>query len=189
MHRTPSPSFHRILRTGLVVSASIAMLGLAACGSDDDSESSSTGATPAAGNEDLAGRTFLSTEVDGFNLVAGTRVSLTFDDVTLAANAGCNTAVGGYTFDNDILAVGTLAQTKMACSEELTAQDDWLVSILQFSPATTLDGNEMVITSDAYTIHLTDSSEIAANELDGTSWKIDALVVDGTTTPGADGAE
>lgn len=48
----------------------------------------------AASGEDMEGRTYASTEVRGFELVAGTVVTLTFAGGQLGASAGCNAMSG-----------------------------------------------------------------------------------------------
>ena len=63
----------------------------------------------------LAGRTFLSTAVDGFTLVDGTQVTLTFDGANIGAAAGCNQLASTWTLEGDVLVVPPMAQTEMAC--------------------------------------------------------------------------
>ena len=71
---------------------------LAACGSDSGSDGTRSGegttTTAAGGGSGLAGTTFVSTSVDGYEPVEGTQIRLTFDDERMGANAGCNTMAG-----------------------------------------------------------------------------------------------
>ena len=45
----------------------------------------------------LQGGTFVSTAVEGFTLVDGTTITLTFDGTNLGANAGCNQLGSSWT--------------------------------------------------------------------------------------------
>src|SRR5687767_1039984 len=72
--------------------------------------------------DDLAGSTFESTSVEGHDMVAGTNVTMTFDADGVAVHAGCNTLRGGLAIEDGTLQVGTMAQTMMACTDDLMAQ-------------------------------------------------------------------
>lgn len=129
-------------RTALVVVAG--GLALAACG---------------GGGADLAGSSFTSIEVRGHDLVEGSRVTLTFADGQVSANAGCNTMNGAATWDGETLEVeGPLASTMMACEEPLMEQDDWLSDFLTSSPDLAVDGGELTLGDDATGMTLTKAS-------------------------------
>ena len=164
--RTSSASTTRRLAVATIACA----VALMACG--DDSSSSSKAPTTA----DLAGRSFLSTKVEGQTMVDGTQVTLTFTADTVSAVAGCNTMNGGYTIDGSTLKVATMAQTLMACDPETTAQDAWVSALLAGSPAITLSGNDLVLKGSDTVLTLGDRTEIAnTNALDGRSWDIVSL--------------
>lgn len=162
----------------------LAVLGLlvAACG--DDSETS----TGAVGDE-LAGRTFLSTESTR-PLVDGTRIRLELgEDGSLRANAGCNHLLGDVTSTDDgVLVVGLMGGTEMGCDPALHAQDEWLMSFLTSSPAWSLDGDTLTLDGETDRLVLVDR-EVADPDrpLEGTTWKVDGII-DGytvSTVPGA----
>lgn len=114
------------------VVAGAALLSLGACGSSS--------------SPDLNGKSYTSTQVTGHELVAGSTVTLDFADGRVAAKAGCNTMNGAATWDTGKLVVtGPMASTMMACSEELTKQDQWLSSFLTSSPALKLDGDTLTL--------------------------------------------
>jgi heat shock protein HslJ len=128
-----------------------ALVGLAAvtffaCGDDEDA------AGPAAA--DLEGRTFVSTALEGRELVAGSTISLSFEEGRVAAQAGCNTLSGGFTIDGDELDVEQLAQTQMACDQPLMDQDTWLAAFLGDDPTITLDGDQLTLAEDGVTVTL-----------------------------------
>ena len=108
-----------------------AVLSLGACGDS----------TP-----DLNGRSYTSTEVRGHDLVAGSTVTLAFEDGQISANAGCNTMNGSATWDGGTLVVAEpLASTMMGCEDALAAQDQWLSSFLTSSPALKVEGDTLTL--------------------------------------------
>ena len=178
----PQPSASR-LRAVTAVCAALALLGLAACGSDDDSSDDTTADAAADGDTSLDGRAFVSTSVEGQDLVEGSQISITFDDGSLAMYAGCNTAVGAYTLTDGTLTVGPMSQTRMACEDALMAQDTWILAMLEAGPTVTSDGDNITIEGSGTTIELAaDNGENAANPLDGSRWRFETLTVDGKMT-------
>jgi heat shock protein HslJ len=199
-------------RARLLLLAAVGVLTIAACSDDYSGTNASpiteggTGAsvtTAAAGGESstsaaggavdaaaLAGHTFLSTQVDGQDLVADTQITLTFDDSTVGANAGCNTMTGGYKVDGGKLVVGQLAQTRMACEPALEAQDQWVAELLSGSPTIALDGANLTLEGGGTTAIFADRVSLSPQtRLDDTSWLIESLETDGTTMQAPDGAE
>jgi heat shock protein HslJ len=124
-------------------------IALTACGGDEAS-STSTAGLESADPVDLEGRTFVSTEVRGHDLVEGTSVELSFESDRVSASAGCNTFTGPASWDDGILNINadSLAGTMMACEPELEAQDDWLTGFLSSSPAIELDGSTLTLGDD-----------------------------------------
>ena len=155
--------------------------------SDGDEATTTTSGAAAAGGDGLAGRTFLSTSVEGQELVADTRVSIAFEDGNLSMNAGCNTSFGAYSVADGVLTAGPLAQTMMFCGDELSAQDAWLVQLLESAPTVSVDGDALTIASTDVTLELVDRASEAENPLDGTDWAFESLTVDGTTTTAPEG--
>lgn len=150
-------------RRPLVVAlAAVLLLAATSCGDDDDDAASSSGGSEedAGGltSDDLEGRTFTSSEVEGQDLVAGSTIRFTFEDGNLATIAGCNTMTGGYEIEDGRVVVGQLAQTMMACSDELMAQDDWLSALLSGGPTIALEDDTLVLTLDDVTIRATEST-------------------------------
>ena len=113
------------------------------CGDDD-------AAAPTV--DDLAGSTFESTSVEGHDMVAGTNVTMTFDTDGVAVNAGCNTLRGGLAIEDGTLQVGTMAQTMMACTDDLMAQDTFLVEFFDAGPTITLEDDVLTLTASGATI-------------------------------------
>ncbi len=184
------------MRLGVVLV--VALLALAACaddattGTDPDRDAGSTSPSggptggPIVSMADLAGRTFVSealTDPD-HELVPGSTVTLGFEEGRVAAYAGCNRLFGGAEIRDGVLVVDRAGGTMMACSPELMAQDDWLVALLQGSPALTLDGDTLILTRAETVLTLAEQRPAAAPPVEGTRWIVDS-VVSGTGEDGA----
>ena len=152
---------------------------LAACGSDDDaSNTSDTEASVPASDLDLDGTTFVSTDVEGHDLVADSEIRLSFQDGSISINAGCNTLVGAYTLDGDTLQAPVLAMTQMACDPALMDQDTWLSETFSGNPTLAADGDNLTVTgADGSTITFLDAAVAEPDQpLEGTRWVVDGLL-------------
>jgi heat shock protein HslJ len=158
----------------VVLLVGAALLG--ACGSDD-----AGGGTPDA--SDLAGREYVSTQVEGHELVPDTTIRIAFQEDTLSANAGCNTMNGGYSLDGDTLQVEALATTLMLCDEGLDQQDAFVSDLLTSGPTVALDGDQLTLTSGDVTVTMLDR-EVAEPDLplEGTTWKLERLITNEATS-------
>ena len=163
--------------------AAVAVGGLlfAACGDDDsagDTGSDDTTAEPDAADDiDLDGREFVSSEVEGYDLVAGSEIRLTFDGGEIGIQAGCNSMGGAYTVDDGVLVAGPLFMTEMACEEPLMDQDMWMAEFLDAGATIALDGDTLTLVGETATITLIDR-EVAEPDLplEATVWEVDGLV-------------
>jgi heat shock protein HslJ len=170
----------------------LAASALAACGSDSDSSSDSASSTdapvssdptptnsveasvPATDSDSLDGRSFVSTQVDGYDLVPDSVIRVSFDDGSVSVNAGCNTMFGAYTIDGDVLSAPTLAMTMMACDQALMTQDTWISALISSNPTFTVAGDTLTITgSDAQVVTLVEEAD---QPLEGTRWVVDGLL-------------
>jgi heat shock protein HslJ len=174
----------------LVLAVVGVLAGLAACGSDDEDGTTtttepSTGATEPAlvetelTPEALAGRTFLSQEVEGYELVPDSTITIGFEGTdVLGANAGCNQMSSSYELDGATLRwTGVPAATMMACPDELMAQDTWLTELLTAGMEATLDGTTLTLVGDGVTIVLLDEQEASPDQpIVGTAWTLDSII-------------
>lgn len=177
---------------GPLALAVVLVLAVAGCGSDgSDGDASTTGSSttsdagsgatePAAllTTDALDGRTFLSQEVEGRDLVKGSTLSLSFEGSNMAANAGCNTMTGEYVLkDGRIRWTETPAATMMACDQDLMVQDQQIVALLKGGVEAALDGDELVLTSGTITITLLDEQTAQPDKpLVGTEWTLESLI-------------
>jgi heat shock protein HslJ len=155
------------------MTTAVVILLAAGCGDDD----AGTG-----GDGELTGRTFLSESIteggQDRDLVEGTRISLDFTtDGQVSANAGCNHLFGDVTITSERLEVGPMGGTEMGCDPQRHAQDEWLMDLLQSSPAWLLDGDRLTLTAADTEIVLLDR-EVADPDrpLEGTRWLVDTII-------------
>jgi heat shock protein HslJ len=114
---------------GVLASMVGAVLLVGGCGDDSDGDAEDPGGE-GDGTVELADKTFVSNEVEGYELVEGTEVALVFEDDGLSVSAGCNTMSAPYVHeDGKVTWSGEPAATMMACDEALMEQDAWLAGL------------------------------------------------------------
>jgi len=125
---------------------------------------------------ELQGNTFVATEVTGsYTIAPGSSITLTFQDGTVAARAGCNSMSGAVVIKGDVLVAPTLASTMMACEEALMEQDTWFAAFLASSPTWTYADGTLTLTNGTDTVVFTDAPSGAA-ALEETGWKLVGLI-------------
>lgn len=70
-----------------------------------------------APSDPLKGTLWVVTECLGQKAVAGTRLTLSFENGQVRGSSGCNTYFGSYSVSGSRIDVAQLAATKMACQE------------------------------------------------------------------------
>lgn len=155
-------SGHRTSRwtiVAVVVAVVCLVIALVSCssGRGGAAEAELPGTHDATAKE-LAGHTFVSATVEGKDLVPASSITMTFTEDTLSANAGCNTMSGGYTIDGGTLQVGALAQTMMACSDELNAQEQWVAAFLAAGPDAQVGNETLTLEHDGTKIIFAEST-------------------------------
>lgn len=100
--------------------ALVVLAGLAACGGSGD-------------EADLADITWTLTELEGRPPIAGATIDLTLStDGRVFGSGGCNRYTGPANFGEGEMTLGpNLAVTRMACEEQVMAQEDVFVGLLQ----------------------------------------------------------
>ncbi|MFC7614615.1 META domain-containing protein [Actinokineospora soli] len=146
----------------ILVSASLLLVALVACGQP-------VGIGPAA-----SGPTGAYTSQSGRDLVPGTAIRLDFTgDGRLVANAGCNTIAGGVDTGGGKLAVKDLSTTEMGCDQPRHAQDEWLSGFLGASPEWRVDGDRLLLSAQGTELVF---ARPVAPPLIGTTWVVDTLL-------------
>lgn len=148
---------------------------LAACGGPSGDQ----GPDPA-----LTGRTFVSTEVTGRTLAAGTRLELAFPEAgRLTVHAGCNRISGDVSFDSDRLNASDLDSTLMGCDQARSEQDDWLRTFFKSSPRFALNGDHLVLTGGSEVIKFVEQkADRQDRPLQGTRWAVESLLAGQTAS-------
>ena len=161
---------------------------LAACsdGSGDaTSEPTSSGEASgtAVDSAALEGTTYISTGVEGHELVPGSEIQLGFEEDAMSVSAGCNTMFGSYELTDTTLAwAGEPASTMIACEPDLADQDQWLAELFTAGVTATSDGETLTLTGEGVTIQLASTSAAPLDGLLGSRWTGIATISDGTTS-------
>jgi heat shock protein HslJ len=136
---------------------------------------SSAGA-PNPSTASLDGHTYISTGIEGAELVPGTQVTLTFTNGNLNARAGCNIMGGTYAIDGDRLVTTQMSMTEMGCDEARARQDEWLARFLG-GVNFTLEGDTLTLTDGTIEVTLLDEEVATPDQpLEGTRWVLDGIV-------------
>lgn len=188
---TPSSRGGRLRGTrplARAVATLVAAALLAACGSDGDGEAAgeSGGSAREPLRSDMAlleAASFVSTSVEGRELLPGTEVWLSFDEQTLAVSGGCNTSFGPVRLDDGTLGwESDPASTMIACSAEETEQDAWVSDLLAAGVAATTDGADLSLESGEVSLVLEREPPVALETLLGRTWSVVGTLTDGTTS-------
>ena len=141
-----------------------------------------SGGAPSAAPISIAGRTFLSTGVQGHDLVAGTRVRLSFEAGHVGINAGCNSMSGAYQIVDGRLVTTDMASTEMGCAGPLMAQDRWIEAFIG-GAMPTVAGDMLTLRNGDITMTLKDSAVADPDRpLEGTRWVVDGIVAGDTVS-------
>ena len=125
-----------------------------------------------------AGRTFVSSSLTGYTLVAGTHISLMFHrNGSVRAYAGCNQFTGTGRVSGGRLIIGQLRQTQIGCDPQRMNQDQWLADFLMTRPRWHLAADRLQLTSDTAQLTLTDLGTTSFTRgLAGTRWVVEAVI-------------
>ncbi len=168
--------------------SSAASAGAASAGGSSSGGGSSaapSGSTAGSLPAEVIGTTFVATQVTGqYTIVPGSTISLTFENGTLAARAGCNNMFGPYTVNGDVLTVAQMGSTMMACDPDLMKQDQWLSAFLASGPTWTYDGGTLQLTNGTDTMQL-NAALSAAAAVPGVGWKLVGLISQSGSTVSA----
>lgn len=160
------------MRRGLHVTCALSTFAfvLGCGGAADDGEGTSQSLS-----SKLDGRTFVSESVQGYTLVAGTEVRVSFSENNCSVNAGCNTMGGTYRIDGNVFRSSEWFSTLIGCDPALGAQENWVSNLFLSSPTMTLDEPRLLVQGTAGSITFLDR-EIASPDLPlvGTHWVLNA---------------
>jgi heat shock protein HslJ len=138
---TPRPTG---VKTIALAVAALLALTLSACG-DGDSSAQADDKPAAFSLDDLSGRVFATSQVDGHALVDETVVRVGFTAGQVSVDAGCNHMTGTAALEGDQLTVSNLAGTEIGCAQDRADQDAWISDFLTSGPTVSLDGDTLTL--------------------------------------------
>jgi heat shock protein HslJ len=114
------------------------------------------GAAAVSGMVALAGTEWSIASINGAPPAAARKAAVRFTGTRISGNAGCNSFGGSYTLDGNMLTVGPVISTKMACMGPGMSQESAVFKILQ-QPMTVVarEDGSLALSSDAGTMTLT----------------------------------
>lgn len=184
-------SIRRSRSTGIAATLLVLALPIAltACGSDSTTSSNGGGTTTSSSSSsdsmvpNILDGTYTSTSVTGYDLVAGSTITLDFSGVELSFNAGCNRMSGNYVITDGVLTLtGDPISTMMGCAADLQAQDQWLSGLLTAGVEVTETETTLTLTGSGATIELTSGATTEGVELSGTAWNLTSVVAQDTAS-------
>ncbi len=101
---------------------------------------------------ELMGRRFDACSAEGFELVEGTALRVSFhqevDTNQVSFSAGCNYFSGRAALNDGRLIVSEVSGTDLGCGRDRSAQDAWLMRFFfRSKPAVVLEGRQLTLTS------------------------------------------
>lgn len=72
-------------------------------------------------------------------------VTMTFSPEGVSGSAGCNSFSGSFQYDNNALTFGELITTRMACAEDIMAQETAVLNALAAATSFTVENNQLHI--------------------------------------------
>ena len=98
----------------------------------------------------LVGTTWTLTTIASGDAVSsvlnGTEVTAAFtEDATVSGSAGCNRYSGSYTWTGDQLSFSPLATTKMACADDVMAQESAFLASMEQVASLAIEGSQLTL--------------------------------------------
>ncbi len=144
----------------------------------DAAVTSPTVDSDAAAGLNLEGLTFLLESIEGYTLVDDSTVQLSFlEDERMRFVGGCNNHTGIYSVCDGRLCVSGFGSTKIACSEELSAQEAWLADFFVGTPSVSYEPPRLTFEGEGAILEFLES-EVADPDrpLTGRVWSVDTFI-------------
>ena len=136
------------------IAAVVATVAACAGGAATPAPSASAAASASAGALELDGTSWLLTDYvspDGavFTVPAAVTPLLAFEGGNLTGNAGCNTFSSTYTVTGDVIEIGPVMSTKMACEEPMASVEAaYLAALESIDKVAILDDGKLQLWDD-----------------------------------------
>ena len=138
----------------LFCAAVVATVAACSGGGATPAPSASAAASASAGALELDGTSWLLTDYvspDGavFTVPAAVTPLLAFEGGNLTGNAGCNTFSSTYTVTGDVIEIGPIMSTKMACEEPMASVEGaYLAALESVDKVAILDDGKLQLWDD-----------------------------------------
>ncbi len=172
---------HRLRNIALLLAF---VLALAACGTEEPSQSDDPGDGASTGQEPDDSPTIdgawvlIAATVDGATLSLNDqyRVTMTIDGSDISGRAACNSYGGAVSTDEGAFSVGELAQTEMACEPAVMEIESTFMRGLFGVTGWTRSGGTVALTGEGveYTFELL--PPVPTAELIGPTWVLDTII-------------
>ena len=136
------------------IAAVVATVAACSGGAATPAPSASAAASVSAGALELDGTSWLLTDYispDGaaFTVPAAVTPLLAFEGGNLTGNAGCNTFSSTYTVTGDVIEIGPIMSTKMACEEPMASVEAaYLAALESIDKVAILDDGKLQLWDD-----------------------------------------
>ena len=136
------------------IAAVVATVAACSGGAATPAPSASAAASASAGALELDGTSWLLTDYispDGavFTVPAAVTPLLAFEGGNLTGNAGCNTFSSTYTVTGDVIEIGPIMSTKMACEEPMSSVEAaYLAALESVDKVAILDDGKLQLWDD-----------------------------------------
>ncbi|GAB4163471.1 MAG: hypothetical protein Fur0021_38610 [Candidatus Promineifilaceae bacterium] len=114
--------------------------------------------------------TFVSGEAAS-SLLADTQITAVFMQGQVSGMAGCNRYFGSYEIDGETLTISPLGSTRMACAEEIMAQESSFLAAMQTAKTFAIEGEQLTVMVDAGSLIFQGVEMPAEETADQISWE------------------
>ncbi len=162
--------------------ALLALVAMAGCGSDDETETgggSSSTTAGAAADDGISGRDWLlAAEGTSFPVPAGVEITLRIDGGEASGSGGCNSYTSAVEIDGSDITFGTVASTMMACAEpEKGEAETAYTTALSEIETFEVDGDALLLSGGDVTLAYTELAAVPgpSDEVLVGEWAIDSI--------------
>lgn len=107
-----------------------------------------------------------------------TTITAEFGDVTVVGSSGCNNYFADFEALDDVVTIGPLGMTKMACAEEINQQEMLFAELLQAAVKLTIAGDTLTLTTaDGRALTFKGEAKVEP-PLAGPTWKLIGFQMD-----------
>lgn len=114
--------------------------------------------------------TFVSGEAAS-SLLLDTQITAVFTQGQVSGTAGCNRYFGSYEVNGEAITISPLGSTRMACAEEIMAQESGFLTALPAATTFQIEGEQLTVVYDAGSLIFQGTPLPAEETADQISWE------------------